>query len=223
MATIWPSAISSARDRVLVTVRAEETHAELAVEQVRTEARGRSACFRCAAHWRRSARSSRRHGWVCGRPCRVPPPSEVLDRVGGQQLAQLLAVALAGGNHERGRQAFLLGRRRPAAGRDVVTDAGSGRGRRSGGRWPARPRSRPAISPYSRVEDVAQDEHGALDGIEPLERDEQREAQALGLDHDRLGVVRRAHERVGQPGADVGLAPDTGRAQPVDGQARRRR
>ena len=54
------------------------------------------------------------------------------------------------------------------------------------------------------VEDLAQHEDGALGRRERLEDEHQRHRHALGQ-LDVLGHVRRGEQRLGQPGADVGL------------------
>jgi hypothetical protein len=71
------------------------------------------------------------------------------------------------------------------------------------------------------VKGVAQHEHGALLGGEALEQDEEGQRDGLlVLDLRRAGVL---DERLGQPVADIALAPHPRRAQDVDGQPRRGR
>ena len=71
------------------------------------------------------------------------------------------------------------------------------------------------------VEDVVEEEDRPLDRGQPLEQDEERHRQRVGL----LGVRGRVagalvgHERLRQPLADVRLAADAGRLEVVDRQA----
>ena len=79
-------------------------------------------------------------------------------------------------------------------------------------------RRRPADDPADLlevvVEHVVEEEDRPLDRGQPLEQDEERHRQRVGL----LGVRRRVagalvgHERLRQPLADVRLAPDARRA-----------
>ena len=71
------------------------------------------------------------------------------------------------------------------------------------------------------VEHVVEQEDRPLDRGQPLEQDEERHRQRVGL----LGVLGRVagalvgHERLWQPLADIRLAPDPGRLEVVDRQA----
>ena len=71
------------------------------------------------------------------------------------------------------------------------------------------------------VEHLAQQERGALLGRQALEQDEEGERQRVG--HLGLAggiVVGARHERLRQPLADVGLAPDPRRAEVVEREPR---
>ena len=71
------------------------------------------------------------------------------------------------------------------------------------------------------VEDLAQQEDGALDRRELLEQVQERQRERVR----RLGVANRlvVDERLGQPLARIDLAADAGRAQLVDREPRRDR
>ena len=74
------------------------------------------------------------------------------------------------------------------------------------------------------VEHVAQEQRGALLGREALQQDEHRQRQRVG----HLGVAGRiveavGQDRLGQPLADVALAPGPRRAKLVDRQPSRHR
>jgi len=67
------------------------------------------------------------------------------------------------------------------------------------------------------VEDVVQQEHGALGGTEPFEQQQERHGQRVGvlrvrgrIRRRRAGRRRIRQHRLGQPGADVGLAAAAG-------------
>jgi hypothetical protein len=71
------------------------------------------------------------------------------------------------------------------------------------------------------VEHIVEEEHCALEGCQPLQQEEERHRQRLGL----LGVPGRIagalvrHQRLRQPLPDVRLAPDARRFELVDRQA----
>jgi hypothetical protein len=75
------------------------------------------------------------------------------------------------------------------------------------------------------VEDVVQQEDRALDRGQPLEHEQERHRDRVGVLHDP-GPVRNdrvGQERFRQPRPDVALAPHAGRAQVVDAEAGRDR
>jgi hypothetical protein len=69
------------------------------------------------------------------------------------------------------------------------------------------------------VEHVVQQERGALEWGQPLEGHQQRVRQVLG-ERVRLGGIGALDDRLGQPGADVVLAPRARRLHPVEAQPR---
>jgi hypothetical protein len=69
------------------------------------------------------------------------------------------------------------------------------------------------------VEDVAEQEDGPLDRIEPLERCQQRQAQLLRLGHHH-GRIELRDQRLGQPGPDVLDPPALRQVQAVDREPR---
>ena len=72
-----------------------------------------------------------------------------------------------------------------------------------------------AISSYGSVEHLAQHEHRPLGRAEGLQHGQHRDRDALG-ELDVVGHVGAGEQRLGQPLADVLLAPPRQRAQPVE-------
>ena len=64
------------------------------------------------------------------------------------------------------------------------------------------------------IENLAKKKHGALRRVEPFQKNEKRDRQRV------IRFGRRRNERLGQPLADVFLAPDAGRLQVIDAKAR---
>ena len=69
------------------------------------------------------------------------------------------------------------------------------------------------------VEHLAQQERGPLLGREALEHDEEGQRQRVGELGLRGGLILACDQRLGQPLADVRLAPGAGRAQLIDAEA----
>jgi hypothetical protein len=65
------------------------------------------------------------------------------------------------------------------------------------------------------VEDVVEQERRALEGGQPLEREQQRDRQIIGEAFGGLG-----DDRLGQPRADVFLAPVAGRLHAIEAEPR---
>ena len=69
------------------------------------------------------------------------------------------------------------------------------------------------------VEHFAEQKHGALDGIQPLQQDEECHGERFARPHGARGIARRiGHDRFGQPLADVFLALRTCGLQVIDAQ-----
>ena len=69
------------------------------------------------------------------------------------------------------------------------------------------------------VEHLAKQEHGSLDRGEALEQHEEGHREGVGqLSHLLGAFVQVGHDRLGQPGADIGLPANPGRAHVVDSQ-----
>ena len=137
----------------------------------------------------------------------------------GQQLLQPLEVALLGGREEAGRELLALLARGLEPRAPLLHVAAGPRGELAGVLL-ARPDDLrdPVVG---LVEHLAQQERGALLGRQALEQDEEGERQRvrhLGL--ARGIVVGARHERLRQPLAHVGLAPDPRRAEVVEREPR---
>ena len=169
---------------------------------------------------RSRARRARRPRAACARRSRCPPPSAVKTTSGCSSASRRSrspsrAACAEGLDHAR------------AAARAWPGSAGAAPRPRGG---PARPAgARPAGVASSDggdllevvAEDVVQHERDALGGREALEHDQQREAEVLG-DARALGGAGLFDDRLGQPRADVGLAPHARGAQRVQRQPRDR-
>lgn len=111
-------------------------------------------------------------------------------------------VAVARGVKEGARDAIGLRRIHMVAGTGLLHVAARAHGQLAHGRRIAVERLRDLRQRH--VEHVVQQEGGALQRREPFEREHQGEGQVVG---DVLGRVDRAEQRLGQPTADIGLAP----------------
>ncbi len=204
---IWPSATS--RDITLISLpsRSKNSAPGCPLTSSRREvmppkrAAGAHPCHQRARH----------PGAAVDRTCeggRLAAAVAVEHHVMGQQLLQPFEIALLGGREEAGREHLPLLARGLEPGAPLLHLAAGACGELAGVLL-ARPDDLrdPVVG---LVEHVAQQVRGALLGRQALEQDEEGERQRvrhLGL---AGGIVVGArHERLRQPLAHVGLAPDT--------------
>ena len=180
----------------------------------------RSSRSRAASSCRASGRPRRRPKAGCLIAGASPPPSPCSSTSSASSASSASKSPFSRRREEAVREllALLRARRRR---RGSHPARGGGRARRAAGRWPGscRRSRRPVVVV---VEDVVQQEGGPLLRRQRLEHDQEGEGEGVG----QLGLLgwivgRALGDRLGQPLADVCLAPGAGRAQLVDRQSRR--